>query len=140
MSKSKKEIGRRTTAALAAIKESLGGRHENRREVGMKITKIFVVVTMIGLFWLGGATHSLAASEVAIIKCVLYDDGIKVVRTSVSSSNVPIPIITNTSPPASERPFCAPTIKTLLDAGYQMIQAQVDSSTGGSWYTLVKTL
>lgn len=107
----------------------------------MKLTtRTSVVALTISLFWLGGATRGLAASEVAIVKCVLYDDGIKVVRTSVSSSNVPIPLITMSSPPASERPFCAPTIKTLLDAGYQMIQAQVDSSTGGSWYTLVKTL
>lgn len=95
----------------------------------------FVLVAV--LFLLGGAPR-LMASEVAILKCVLYDDGIKVVRTSVSSPSVPIPIITNYSPPASERPFCAPTLKTLLDAGYQMTQSQVDSSTGGSWYTLVK--
>lgn len=110
-----------------------------KKENGVKVTKI--VAVLISLAWLaGGATRSLAAGEVAIVKCVLYDDGIKVIRTSVSSSNVPIPIITNSSPPASERPFCAPTLKTLMDAGYQMIQAQVDSSTGGSWYTLVKTL
>lgn len=106
----------------------------------MKLSKTSIVTVVMSLAWLGGAPHSSAASEVAIVKCVLYDDGIKVVRTSVSSSNVPIPVITNSSPPPLERPFCAPTIKTLLDAGYQMIQAQVDSSTGGSWYTLVKAL
>lgn len=102
----------------------------------MKTTPLNTLI-LAAIFVLFAST-SLAASEVAIIKCVIYDDGIKVVRTSVSSSNVPIPIITNQFPPASERPFCAPTLKTLLDAGYQMFQAQVDSSTGGSWYTLTK--
>jgi len=94
-----------------------------------------VTATFLSIITLSGI---LNASEVAIVKCGLdnsTDQGAYVLRTSISSTNVPIPLITSYS---TTHPSCAPTMKILFDAQYQLIQSQVDASTGGSWYTFVK--